>query len=173
MQIELLEKMRGLAEQASSSAGCLLYDLEFSSGTNGRVLRVYIDRSEGQVSVDDCANVSRALNLVLDTDEEMIPGGAYDLEVSSPGVERQLNQAWHYAKAIGRPVRVKTAQPTDGGLEGVSKQTLLDGVLQNFENETLTIRKDDKDWLVPMTQVSKAQLRLEMAQNHPKGKKKR
>ena len=172
MQIELLEKVRGLADKASRREGCLLYDLEFSTGVNGRVLRVYIDRSEGPVSVDDCANVSRGLNLLLDVDD-MIPGGAYDLEVSSPGVERRLSQAWHYGKAIGRAVRIKTAQPVTGGLEGVSPQTLLDGVLQKFENETLTIRKDDRDWLVPLTDVSKAQVRLEMAPNHPKGKKKR
>lgn len=177
---DVLDKVRGLAETASSSAGCLLYDLEFSSGINGRVLRVFIDRSEGPVSVDDCANVSRALNLVLDTDDDVIPGGAYDLEVSSPGVERRLSQAWHYAKAIGRAVRVKTAQPVNGGMDDVSPQTLLDGVLQNFENETLTIRvangknnKDDRDWIVPLTLVSKAQVRLEMPSSHPKGKKKR
>ncbi|MGE3386719.1 MAG: ribosome maturation factor RimP [Bdellovibrionales bacterium] len=173
MQMEGLEKVRDLADQVSRREGCLLYDLEFTGGQNGRILRIYIDRNEGQISLDDCANVSRGLNSILDSDDSLIPGGAYDLEVSSPGVERHLTQPWHFGKAVGQSVRIKTSAPVDGGLKDVTPQTLLDGTLEKFENEILTIRKDDRDWSVPLTAVSKAQLRLEVAKNHPKGKKKR
>jgi ribosome maturation factor RimP len=174
MQVEAsLEKFRSLAREITAREGCLLYDVEFGASQQGRVLRVFIDREQGTVSLEDCANVSRGLNSILDVDEELIPGGAYELEVSSPGIERRLSEGWHFTKALGQPVRIKTLQPVNGGLSDVTPQTLLDGVLKNFENETLTIRKDERDWLVARAEVSKAQVRFVVPENHPKGKKKR
>lgn len=170
---ELLEKVRAFAQSASVREGCLLYDLEFVSTPNGRVLRIYIDRDQGLVSLDDCANVSRELNTLLDADQNLIPGESYDLEVSSPGVERRLIVDWHFQRAVGQPVRITTMKATNGGHEGVTPQTLLDGTLLKIENETLTIRKDERDWAVPLNLVSKAHVRLESATQHPKGKKKR
>src|SRR5271154_5736388 len=102
---EAKNKLLDLAKVASSQEGVELYDLVFS-GAHGRVLRVFIDRNDGAVSVDDCANVSRALNLLLDV-EDLIPGGAYELEVSSPGLERKLTQKWHFDRALTKPIRVK------------------------------------------------------------------
>ncbi len=172
-QGELLDKVRAVALSASEHEGCLLYDLEFTTGQSGRVLRVFIDREPGPVNLDDCANVSRRLNAFLEENESLIPGGAYELEVSSPGVERRLSQSWHYEKAIGQPVRIKTCEPTRGGLEDVTPQTLLDGLLMNFENEMVTIRKDGRDWSVPLKIIAKAQVRLDIPEPRSKGKKKR
>lgn len=65
---------------------------EFSGGTG--------------VSIDDCAKISRALNLLLDV-EDVVPGeNPYDLEVSSPGLERDLKKVWHYESALGKPAKV-------------------------------------------------------------------
>lgn len=100
-----------MAEEVSNREGCYLYDIEFVGGQTGRVLRVTIDKAgEGGVSIDDCSNVSRGLNLLLDV-EDVIPGGAYSLEVSSPGLERALKEPRHYVMAVGRQVLVRTFQP--------------------------------------------------------------
>src|SRR5262245_53641529 len=75
-----MEQSRLFAEEVAVREGCRLYDMELRD----RTLRAFIDRTPGGVSVDDCANVSRGLNLRLDV-EDAIPGGRYELEVSSPG----------------------------------------------------------------------------------------
>ncbi len=104
-----LEKIKSLAAEVSQREGCILYDLEIVGSAQNRVLRVYIDEDSNGVAVDQCANVSRGLSLLLDV-EDLIPGGAYELEVSSPGVERPLTQLWHYEKALGETIRVRTKE---------------------------------------------------------------
>lgn len=172
MQSEVIERVRALAQEVSEREGCRLYDLEFIGGQNGRTLRVYIDR-DPSVSLDDCANVSRGLNEKLDV-EDVIPGGRYDLEVSSPGLERRLSERWHFEKAVGQAVRVRTAAPTTGGLGDVVPSTLIDGELLRIDGENLIVLKEKREWVVPMSLVSKANLRFEPPQTQgPKGKKKK
>ncbi|MEK6554972.1 MAG: ribosome maturation factor, partial [Bdellovibrionota bacterium] len=87
---EKTEKIKGLAQEVCEREGCSLYDIEFVGAGRHRVLRIYIEANgEGQVTVEQCANVSRGLSLQLDV-EDVIPGGQYELEVSSPGLERML-----------------------------------------------------------------------------------
>ncbi len=127
-----MERIRSFAEEVAAREGCLLYDLEFREGP-GRTLRVFIDKEPGGVSIDDCVNVSRGLNLRLDVEDAM-PGGAYDLEVSSPGLDRKLTQLWHYEKATGKTVQIKywdEARQTKS-YEG-NLVALIDGHLE-FEN---------------------------------------
>jgi len=102
---EQLEQIRRFAEEVAKREGCRLYDLEFHDGP-GRSLRIYIDKDSGGVGIEDCVNVSRGLNLRLDV-EDAIPGGRYELEVSSPGLERKLTQAWHFDKAVGETINLK------------------------------------------------------------------
>lgn len=99
----LLESLESLAVQVAEREGYILYDVEFNE--KQRKLIVTIDK-DGGVSVDDCANVSRGINLLLDV-EDVIPGeAAYDLEVSSPGLERVLNKIWHFEKVTGKLAKV-------------------------------------------------------------------
>jgi ribosome maturation factor RimP len=93
-----LQKIEILANDVALREGVKIYDIEFSGGAQGRILRIYIDK-EGGVGVDDCANVSRGLNLLLDV-EDPIPGGKYVLEVSSPGLDRVLKKNWHFEQAV-------------------------------------------------------------------------
>ena len=103
---EELKKITEHAEQIAIRENCYLYDLQLSGKGLGRSLRVFIDKDgEEGVSIDDCSRVSRGLDLVLDV-EDLIPGGTYNLEVSSPGLERQLNQPWHYKKSVGQDVLI-------------------------------------------------------------------
>jgi len=111
MQGNFLTEIRKLAEEVSAREGCYLYDLELVGAGNGRVLRVTIDKeAEGGVSVDDCTNVSRAMNLRLDV-EDVVPGGQYQLEVSSPGLERVLKEPRHYQGVLQKQIAVKSFAP--------------------------------------------------------------
>lgn len=161
-----LEQIRQFAEEVASREGCLLYDLEYREGS-GRTLRVFIDKASGGVSIDDCANVSRGLNLRLDV-EDVIPDGAYDLEVSSPGLDRKLTQLWHFQKAVGKTVQLKykdetlVSKPYEGHLLGV------EGTKLSFENSK-------GPFAVDHSQVEKARILLrDVLQKKPApGKKKK
>ncbi|MCB0387057.1 MAG: ribosome maturation factor RimP [Bdellovibrionales bacterium] len=172
MQSDVLMKVRSLAQEVSEREGCQLYDVEFSGGPQGRVLRIFIERSEGQVSLDDCANVSRGLNLVLDS-QDLVPGGQYELEVSSPGIERRLSELWHFEKAVGQPIRLRTSEAVSGGLDDVKPQTLIDGELLAVSDGQLKVLKDGREWMVPRAAVTKAHVRFVVPDKSLKGKKKR
>ena len=106
----LQERLRALAGSITAREGCDLYDVEILGGGSNRILRVYIEKPGNSATVEDCSNVSRGLNLLLDV-EDIVPGGAYSLEVSTPGLERTLKQRWHFERAIGKTVMVKTFAP--------------------------------------------------------------
>lgn len=127
-----MEQIRAFAEEVAKREGCVLYDLEFNSGS-GRTLRVYIDKEPGGVSLDDCVNVSRGLNLRLDV-EDVIPGGRYELEVSSPGLERKLTQAWHYAGVVGQTVQLKYKDAVKGVQSYEGKLVKVNEAQLEFEN---------------------------------------
>ena len=96
-----------------ANSGGDLFDIEWVSGSagRGRTLRVYIDK-RGGVSLEDCTNVSRGLNLILDVDDA-IPGSGYSLEVSSPGLERVLREPRHFSNAVGSTIHVKLREPKE------------------------------------------------------------
>lgn len=143
-----LEQIRLFAEEVTLREGCVLYDLEFRDGS-GRVLRVFIDKeasadNPGGASLNDCINVSKALNLRLDV-EDAIPGGAYELEVSTPGLDRKLSQLWHFEKAVGQTVQIKY-RVEDGqhrSYEG-KLMSVVEGNL-NFENSKGPFAMDFKN----------------------------
>lgn len=142
------EKVEKMASQVAEREGCEVYDIEFVGSGGNRILRVYIDKigmekvGGGGVSIDDCSNVSRGLNLMLDVDD-VVPGGAYHLEVSSPGLERVLRTTQHFVRAVGGRAQVKCFESfadLNPGLDealriklGKSKQ--LEGVIRGVEGE--------------------------------------
>ncbi len=149
---EIKGKIQKLAEEASRQEGCELYDWEYVGGRSGPVLRVYIDRETQPVSIDDCANVSRCLNLLLDAEDLL--DQAYELEISSPGLERPLRQAWHFSKALGQSVQVKLTEPLSSP-EG-RKIKSLRGVLTDLQGENLVLQGEGQTWTLPMSSVQKA-----------------
>lgn len=165
--METVEKM---AREVSLKEGCFLYDIEFVGVGKGRTLRLYIDKEvvagnvaseEGQgVSIDDCANVSKALNALLD-EQDVIPGESYNLEVSSPGLDRVLRKPWHFEKAVGKKIWVKTGKPfeaygiTDKKLKAAKQ---IDEVLKAFDGETLQFQVKDVEVKIPLSAVEKSKV---------------
>jgi ribosome maturation factor RimP len=96
----------------------------------------------GGVSVQDCTNVSRAINLRLDV-EDIIPGGPYQLEVSSPGLERVLKEQRHYQGALGKQISVKSFAPlaqfnSDLPIE-LAKAKQIQGPLLSYDDKGIKV----------------------------------
>ena len=82
------------------------------------MLRLYIDKESG-ITLDDCERVSHQVSGVLDVEDPI--GGQYDLEVSSPGIDRPLFELEHYARFVGEDVKVRLDVPVDGSRSLVGK----------------------------------------------------
>lgn len=111
-----------------------LYDVEFVKEASNWYLRAYIDKENG-ITVDDCETVSRALSDLLDK-HDFIPE-AYILEVSSPGLGRQLKRDKHFEKSIGEEVEIKLFKP-------LNKKKEYIGLLKAFDQNAITIELEDK-----------------------------
>ncbi len=118
-----------IAAPVAASLGLALWDVRFVKEGADWFLRVFIDK-EGGVSIDDCEAMSRALDGPLD-ERDPIPQ-SYCLEVSSPGVERELSRPEHFEQMKGQRVMVRLIRPLDG-------QKLLKGVLAGYENGVITL----------------------------------
>ena len=101
MKIE--DKVWELIKETVSNLQLDIYDVEYVKEGNGWFLRIYIDKENG-VDINDCENVSRAIDPLLD--EAEVITGQYTLEVSSPGVERVLRRPEHFSKYIGSEIEI-------------------------------------------------------------------
>src|SRR5690348_11749158 len=102
-----------LAAPLAHAQGMEIVDIELQheGSRGGRVLRLYLD-TEGGPNIDDLSRVSRDLSERLDSDD-VVPG-AYTLEVSSPGINRPLKTPAHFARYVGKRIRVRTREKIDG-----------------------------------------------------------
>jgi len=146
---DILEKVRQVAAPLAAQEGLELVDVEFGGPGGRQTLRLFIDK-EGGVSLDDCTSVSRAVSAALDVEDPI--DGAYDLEVSSPGLDRPLRTPEHFQKYAGERVKVKTYAPIS---ETDNRKTFV-GQLLGFENGFVLVDVDGKVFRIPHAQVSKA-----------------
>src|SRR6266853_480329 len=105
---DTISKIAAIAEQAAAPAGIEIVEVELKGSGSSHLLRIYIDRPEG-VTHADCELVSREVGAALDA-EDPIPG-SYELEVSSPGVERKLGKWRDWQRFAGKKVKVVLKEP--------------------------------------------------------------
>ncbi len=151
---DILGKVRAIAEPLAEGEGLELVDAEFG-GLGGRtVLRLFIDRKGGTqgVSLDDCSGFSRVVSTALDVEDPV--QGTYDLEVSSPGLDRPLRKPEHFQKYAGQRVKVKTYGPIDTA--GARKS--FTGKLLGLSGDQVRIDVDGTVFDVPLSQISKANI---------------
>jgi len=142
-------RLTNLARGAVEPMGYELVGVElFQRGGGASTLRVYIDHPRG-ITLDDCESVSHQLSAVLDV-EDPIPGH-YDLEVSSPGLDRPLVFPEHFQRFLGHRVKVRLAEKIDG-------RRNLDGVLVGAEVQCIRLRVEERDWEVPLVSLESARL---------------
>lgn len=157
----MLDELRQKAEEVTTREGCYLYDLEFVGAQSARALRVTIDKDgEGGVTVEDCTKVSRGLNVLLDEE--------YELEVSSPGLERVLKEPRHFARALGRQIAVKSFHPLlqfNEDFAELGKMKQIQGTLLSSDQAALKIGYQDREVLIPMESVTKAHVVFEFTES--------
>ncbi|MBF8436667.1 ribosome maturation factor RimP [Halanaerobiaceae bacterium Z-7014] len=131
-----------------------IVSVEYLKEGSNWILRVYIEDREGNLSIEDCTRISRALSDKLD--EEDFIDDSYILEVSSPGVERPLRDEEDYNRFKGRKVYIKTYAPLNGKKE-------FTGTLEGLVDDTVNIILNDTDSKVeiPFKSIANARLSVE------------
>jgi ribosome maturation factor RimP len=145
-----------LFEPVVESMGYELVGVEFQGAVSHGTLRVYIDRDSG-VSLDDCAAISHQLSGILDVEEPILDveepiKQAYDLEVSSPGIDRPLFKLADFERFIGRQAKIKLAV---GQLGRKNFKGELQGVA---DSKWVKIEVDGEQFDLPYADIAKANL---------------
>ena len=159
-QETVLERVRTLVEPILATLGFELVELEYKREGRGWTLRFYLDK-EGGITLDDCADASREIGMLLEV-EDVIPS-AYNLEVSSPGIDRPLKKATDYERFKGRLVKIKTYERLDPDQRGHLRKTFV-GTLLGLEDGRVRIEQNDKKGGVvafTLEEIALAQLEFE------------
>jgi ribosome maturation factor RimP len=144
------DKLFGLLEPVVAALGYELLEIEWSSAVRNSLVRVYIDRTDGgSIGLDDCERASRSIGAILDAADPI--GTEYQLEVSSPGFDRPLRTAEHFARFAGSEARIELAAP-------IENRRRFRGRLGPVEGGEVTIEVDRKVWKLPLAGISKARL---------------
>ncbi len=140
------QRLTELLAPTVEANGFELLGIEFLSAGRHSTLRLYIDHPDG-ITVDNCALVSREVSAILDVEDPI--QNEYNLEVSSPGLDRPLFTPAHFAKVVGQKIEVKIAIPQEG-------RRRFKGQLQAIEDDMLVIEVDGKQYRLLMDNVDKA-----------------
>jgi len=149
MYHDIPEDLRMHIEPIVADHGCELVDVERTGGQGKTILRVIVDNEsgDGRVDVDVLARISREIEAQLDAADAVT--GSYDLELSSPGLDRVLAREKDFVAAVGENVKLRARRPLDG-------RRHFKGRLVAFEAGELRIEIDGKDVTVPFSAIEKA-----------------
>ncbi|MGN0453492.1 MAG: ribosome maturation factor RimP [Ruminococcus sp.] len=146
------ESVKALVEPIAEGLGLQLWDVRYLKEGAQWYLRIFIDK-EGGVSVDDCETVSRAVDEPLDALDPIKE--AYILEVSSPGLERELVRDEHFEKYRGADITVRLIRP----MEILGKE--FKGVLKDFNKDTVTVEDHSGENEVTVNRKDTAWIKLD------------
>jgi ribosome maturation factor RimP len=177
---EAISKIRQITERVAAAAGLEIVDVELKGSGRHQMLRIVIDKPEG-VTHSDCEFITREAGDELDAVDPI--AGPYELEVSSPGVERPLRKWQDWERFVGQKVKVVLKEPLARGgsggdeaaapsappLKGRAKHPAklvelkhFDGAIARAENQTVTVDLPDGNQVTfPLEQVSRANLKFE------------
>lgn len=129
------EKIENRVSGIIEDLGYKLYDVQYVKEGKDYFLRIFIEKDDGEIDLNDCEKVNNAITDVLD--EEDYIKEQYFLEVSSTGVEKMIRKERHLKENIGELITVKLFKPIDGSKEFI-------GELINFDDENLSLKLDDE-----------------------------
>ena len=144
-----LKELESLVERDIDSMGCTIWGLELLGSVNNQTLRIYIDKNQG-ISIGDCEKVSKHVGRVLEANNSMIEN--FNLEVSSPGIERKFFKKNQYKDYIGSFIKIKYLVE--------NKFKTLKGILLKVDEDSLLLQKKDEKIKIGFNIIQKANLQF-------------
>ena len=141
---KLEEKVEELVTPKINSIGYRVYDVMYVKEGKDNYLRIFIDNDEG-ISLNDCEKVNDAITDMLD--EANYIKDQYFLEISSPGVERNIRKNEHLQESLGMEITVKLFKPID-------KKKEYNGILKSFSEEVVTLIVENEEVSIPRNIIS-------------------
>jgi len=154
MDSSVVGRVWQIAEPLVTEYGMEIVDIDYRREGRGPVLRFYLDRADGGVTLDELTAMSRRLGDLVDV-HDAVPG-RYLLEVSSPGINRRLRQPSHFERYIGKRVRVRTVERHDGRRSFV-------GSLRAVRDGGIVIGADPADVFIAFDDIAQANYEPEVA----------
>lgn len=142
------ENVQSVVAPVVDSLGYELVGVEYLMQGRQGLLRVYIDSEDG-INLDDCSRVSHQLSGVLDVED--VIRGQYQLEVSSPGLDRPLFTQEHFERFVGHKAKLKLAVPVNG-------RRKYQGILRGVEDGQVLLEVDEETLSLPLSAIDKANL---------------
>jgi ribosome maturation factor RimP len=127
--------------------GCELWGVDLQTGAKTKLLRIYIDKDNDLVGIEDCERVSRQASSILDVEDAI--NGEYILEVSSPGMDRPLYEIGQYEKYVGEDISLRLRFPYEGRRNFKGRLTGVDG-------DEIILVVTDHEYLFPVEGIEKA-----------------
>ena len=153
MNEEIVARVTEVARRVAQSEGLEVVEVQLLGGGRKRMLRITIDKPAG-ISHADCELMSHQVGTILDV-EDVMPGGSYTLEVSSPGVERKLRGPADFERFLGRKAKVVLSEP-------VEDRRHWEGILAGFAGDVVTLEPSPgRTVRFTVQQVEKANLKLD------------
>ena len=145
---ELVSERWNLLEPVIAAQGMEILEIEYRRESAGWVLRIFLDGERG-ISVEDCAQVSRIVGDLLDVADVIQP--SYNLEISSPGIDRPLRRLEHFQKYIGDIIEVRT-------ISAIQNRRNFKGELKGASSDDVLIECDAMSYSIPMSLIERARL---------------
>jgi ribosome maturation factor RimP len=150
--MKVTDIVAGFAKPIVEAHGCQLWDVEYVREGSERFLRLYLDKPDGTVDINDCEAISRAVDPILD-EKDPIPE-SYHFEVCSAGLERALKRPGDFERFMGSPVMVKLYRPRNGLKE-------IPCVLRGYEDGKVTVEAGKETITFEKSEVALVRLRVE------------
>jgi len=143
--------LKELLEPVITGMGYELVGIEYRANPRNALVRIYLDSATG-ITLAACEKVSRQVSGVLDVEDPIAT--QYNLEVSSPGLDRPIFKVADYDRFAGEKVRLRLKSPLDG-------RRRFAGILRGLRNECVVVEENGVEVSVPLSQIDKANLELE------------
>ena len=140
-------RIRQLLQPVVEALGCELWGVDLQTGAKTKLLRIYIDKDNDLVGIEDCERASRQASRILDVEDAI--NGEYILEVSSPGMDRPLYEIGQYEKYVGEDISLRLRFPYEGRRNFKGRLTGVDG-------DEIILVVTDHEYLFPVEGIEKA-----------------
>lgn len=144
---EIISELTNIIGDYLKDRGLDLIDLIYRYEGRGLFVRILVDKPEGGISLEECAQLNNEISNLLD--QKDIPEQRYILEVSSPGIDRPLKTKHDFLRCMNREVRFFLNEPINGRIE-------LEGIILKVEDDAVYIDLDKQSIRIPLSQINKA-----------------